>query len=95
MSAFKSEEVSRALKRKGFAVHAATHPVYYQFVHEGVETNVGTFMSHNSQDINAHLQSSMARQIGLKVREFQDLIRCPLSHEKLHRILVDRGMIEI
>ena len=95
MSVFKSAEVSRALKRKGFAAHSYTHHVYYQFVCEGLETNVGTYMSHNSQDINDHLQGCMARQLGLKIREFQDLIRCPLSHEKLHRILVDRGMIEI
>ena len=95
MSVFKSEEVSRTLKRKGFAVHASTHHIYYQFVYDGEETTVGTFMSHNSQDINDHLQSSMARQLGLKIREFQDLIRCPLSHEKLYGILVDRGIIEL
>ena len=82
MSVFKSAEVSRSLNRKGFASNRQSHHVYFRLVHNGTPTEAVTYMSHGGEELNDYLQSRMAKQLGLKIREFQDLVRCPLTHEE-------------
>lgn len=94
MSAFKASEVSRSLSRKGFVSSSESHHVYFRLVHNGVVTEAVTYMSHGGKEIDDYLQGRMARQIGLKLAEFQELIRCPLSHEELLKILIERGKIQ-
>ena len=91
---FRSGEVQRALLRKGFVSDSRSHHIYFSLVRDGQDTEAETYLSHGGQDINDYLQGRMAKQLGLKTREFQDLVRCPLSHDKLLNILIDRGMIK-
>ena len=93
MSVFKSAEVSGSLNRKGFISSRQSHHVYFRLVHDGTPTEAVTYMSHGGHDINDYLQGRMAKQLALKLPEFQELIRCPLSRDKLLKLLIERGKI--
>lgn len=92
MSVFKPGDVSRSLSRKGFVV-TNTHHVYFRLFNNGSKTEAVTYISHGSKSIDQYLQARMAKQLGLTVREFQDLVRCPLTQGKLVEILAERGKL--
>lgn len=94
MSVFQSGEVKRALIRKGFVSDSRSHHIFFSLVRNGQETEAETYISHGRHEIDNYLQGRMAKQLALKLAEFQELIRCPLSYEKLLKLLIDRGKIK-
>jgi len=92
VSVFKTADVSHSLTRKGFVV-VNSHHVYFRLMNKGSQTDAVTYMSHGSKSIDQYLQARMAKQLGLTAREFQDLVRCPLTQEKLVEILAERGRL--
>ncbi len=93
MSVFRSGEVQRALLRKGFVSDSRLHHIFFSLVLDGQETEAETYISHGRHEIDNYLQGRMAKQLALKLSEFQELIRCPLSYDKLLKILIERGKI--
>jgi len=94
VSAFQSGEVKRALLRKGFVSDSRSHHIFFSLVRSGQETEAETYISHGRHEIDNYLQGRMAKQLALKLSEFQELIRCSLSYDKLLKLLIDRGKIK-
>lgn len=95
MSTFKGAEVERVLLRKGFERDdKSSHHTYFRFRPGGLPTSVSTYMSRGGGDVDAYLQSQMAKQLGLKRKELEEFIRCTLSESDLLQILVKRGIVK-
>lgn len=92
MSDFKSEEVSRALRKKGFSA-VNSHHIFFRLTSDGSKAEARTYISHGAKSISSFLQGKMAKQLGLTVAEFHDLVRCPLTEDKLRQILKKRGKL--
>ena len=90
----KQRDVESALQAKGFRVRDRRHRFFVYYSKVGRPTPVQTMVSHGSQrDIGPDLSARMARQCGLTRREFDELVRCPLSRDEYERKLVDAGVI--
>ena len=68
-----------SLKKKGFEVHEGDHTFLAYVMQDGRQTCLVTKLSHSGKDVSKILVGKMARQCGLTVREFHDLVDCPLS----------------
>ena len=87
----RSNDVARALKRKGFAEEISGHHVYYWYVTEdGLRSAVNTRISHGgSHDIGDTLLGLMAKQCKLPKRHFVELVDCTLDQPGYEKILRD------
>ena len=88
-------KVRQNLLKKGFVeVQGAKH-VFYDFTPDGALTEIRTFMSRNNQDLNNTLLSAMKNQLGFdSMRDFLDLIDCPMSEEDYIRILKGKNLLK-
>ena len=88
----KARTIESALLAKGFRRHDSRHRQFVFIDDDGRPTNVRTLLSHGgNRDVGAPLLAEMARQCRLRRREFDDLIRCPLTRERYRELLVERG----
>ena len=88
----KARAIESALLAKGFRRHDSRHRQFVYFDDNGRPTNVRTLLSHGgNRDVGARLLGEMARQCRLTRREFDDLVRCPLTREGYRSLLVERG----
>lgn len=71
--------VERALLDKGMERDESHHHMFSKKI-DGV-THLVTRVSHGSKEINDHLGGLMGKQLCLQLREFWDLVDCPLSEE--------------
>lgn len=72
-------DVERALLDKGMERDENHHHMFRKTI-DGV-TQLVTRISHGSTEINDHLASLMGKQLCLQLREFWDLVDCPLTEE--------------
>jgi len=88
-------KVRQNLLKKGFVeVQSAKH-IYYDFEPCGNLTEIKTFMSRNNQELNNTLLAEMKKQLRFdKMRDFLDLIDCPLSEEDYIEILKGKNLIQ-
>lgn len=92
MNSYKTKDIESALSKKGFQVHQSKHKIYILYVN-GKKTNVRTFVSHGIKEYGKTLISKMRNQLYLSREEFDDLVSCPLTEEKLLEIYIDRNKI--
>lgn len=71
--------VRQALLAKGAIPDETHHHMFHKRI-EGV-THLVTRMSHGAREINDGLGKAMAAQCCLQLREFWDLVDCPMSQE--------------
>jgi hypothetical protein len=89
----KTREIATNLQRKGFHKIQRNHTFYFLYVN-GKKTSVRTKISHGAEEYPASLLKQMAKQLFLSSTEFDDLITCPLTYEKLVEILVVKGVLQ-
>jgi len=88
-------KVRQNLLKKGFIEVQETKHIAYEFTPDGTMTNIRTFTSRNNQDLNDLLLSDMKKQLKLdKMRDFIDLIDCPLSKEDYIKILKAKNLLK-
>lgn len=92
MTVFKAKDVKSSLSKKGFIDEGGDHHYFVYYV-DGKRTQVFTKTSRNDQDINDNLISMMAKQTHLSIKDFKDLINCPLSKECYKEILKNNNII--
>jgi len=81
---FDTRTISSSLKKKGFDENKSSNHSRYEYIStSGVHTEFRTHMSHANpgHEIGPSLIAMMSRQVGLSKKDFEDLIRCPLSRE--------------
>lgn len=85
-------DVEGALRRKGFIEDNGKHRVFRLYTENG-KTSIVTHTSHGSpkEDLGPVLISKMSKQLYLTKQEFCDLVRCPLTKERLQSVLRERG----
>ena len=89
----KARAVEAALLRKGFRlVTNGRHRKFEYGALGGNTTAVRTSMSHGAnRDLSDDLLGKMARQVRLSRREFDELVRCPMSQSRYEGLLARRG----
>lgn len=97
MSELSSKKVESALLKKGFRYDkdktaSMSHRAFYFYDLDGNKTSIRTHLSHNSQPINDHLISCMAKQLKLKNNQFKDMINCHINHEQYQNILIKKSL---
>ena len=88
MAVRRVSDVERALLDKGMERDDAHHHMYRKTIN-GV-THLVTRISHSSREINDGLANLMAKQLCLRLREFWDLIDCPLSETRWDQLIEER-----
>ena len=92
MTPRKTRDLERGLLGKGFARDNTHHEMYWLHV-AGKRTSVRTRISHGAREYGENLLGQMARQVGLRRGEFDDLIECPMTEDEYVGLLVERGRI--
>lgn len=92
MNSYKTKDIESALSKKGFQVHQSKHKIYILYI-DGKKTNVRTFVSHGIKEYGKTLINRMRNQLHLSREEFDVLVSCPLTEEKLLQIYMDRNKI--
>lgn len=83
-----TRKVAAALVAKGMSVDQNHHTMYRKSV-DGVTTLV-TRISHGSTEIGDSLGKRMANQCALQLREFWDLVDCPMSESQWDALVRQR-----
>lgn len=83
-----ASDVEHALEAKGMERDESHHHMFRKRV-EGVTTLV-TRMSHNAQEVDDGLAGMMSKQLCLQLKEFWELIDCPMTQEKWEEIVAER-----
>lgn len=90
---FNHRDVEKALRKKGFKQIPTDHNSFVLIDREGKRTLIRTKTSHNKQDIDSYLINKMCKQLHLSKKDFEDLIRCPLSKDKYFSMMEQAGNI--
>ena len=80
--------VAAALEAQGMERDENHHHMFRKQV--GGVTTVVTRISHNSKDIDDGLGRLMGKQLCLNLREFWELIECPLSEDDWDALVAER-----
>lgn len=90
-------QVENALERKGFRRSNSDHRkfIYYES-QRGTKTGVWTKTSHGGgyKNISTHNLHQMAKQCAISLRQFLDLVECPLSRMDYEQLLVEKGKVK-
>lgn len=81
-------DVAEALVAKGMDRDENHHHMFRKQV-DGV-TRLVTRISHGSDEINDHLGKLMGNQLCLQLKEFWNLVDCPLSEEEWDQLVAER-----
>jgi hypothetical protein len=88
-SALSQDEIEAGLGRKGFCRSHTDHRYFVLYVNGKREA--ATFLSHGkNRDVGAPLLNAMAKELGLTIKEFVDLVKCPLSTEEFMAMKKER-----
>jgi hypothetical protein len=88
MATQRATTVASALEAKGMERDENHHHMFRKQV--GGVTTLVTRISHNSKDINDGLGRLMGKQLCLNLKEFWELIECPLSEEQWDAVVAER-----
>jgi hypothetical protein len=83
-------EVAKALEEKGMECDEAHHHMFRKTL-DGVTTLV-TRLSHSGGEVDDGLGKMMANQCCLQLREFWNLVDCPLSADEWDKLVAERCM---
>lgn len=81
-------EVEQALKAKGMERDENHHHMFRKTI--GGVTTLVTRLSHDGGDIDDGLAKLMGNQLCLQLKEFWELIDCPLSKEDWEKVVRER-----
>jgi predicted RNA binding protein YcfA (HicA-like mRNA interferase family) len=84
--------VAAGLESKGFRRENSKDVHYRLFVH-GKKTIIYTMISHGEKEIHDGLLGTMARQVKLTRKQFNDLIECPLTIDQYIELLRKQSVI--
>jgi|GEM_PF-1800081 len=90
-----SKTVIAGLEKKGFrAMRKTKHVMYVYYTTSGKKTPIRTQVSMSpGKELSASLIALMSIQVKLKVSEFEDLCKCPLSQDNYESKLCSEGCI--
>jgi len=86
MTTRKIDKVYSNLCRKGF-VKRETHHTVLELRIDGQRTNIYTYMSHGSKEIDNYLIREMSEQLKVNKKEFLEFIDCVMTQEEYVDIL--------
>lgn len=81
-------DVAQALEAKGMERDESHHHMFRKTM-EGVTTLV-TRLSHDGGEVDDGLAKLMSNQLCLKLKEFWDLVDCPLSEAEWEKVVAER-----
>jgi hypothetical protein len=81
-------DIETALEAKGMERDESHHHMFRKTM-AGVTTLV-TRVSHSGGDVDDGLAKMMGNQLCLQLKEFWDLVDCPLSEEEWEKIVAER-----
>jgi hypothetical protein len=90
----KTTKLRKALLSKGFKKENQHHEMYWYLV-GNKRTSVRTRISHGEREYGDPLLGEMAKQLGLKREEFDDLVECPLDELRYREILLQQQRISL
>jgi hypothetical protein len=90
-------DVEAAIEQKGFMPSEGDHSFFTYHTQAGQKTSVWTKTSRGIKykTLGDALVSAMAKQCGLTNGQFKQFIECSLTQERMERILVDAGRINV
>jgi len=97
MSVLSRSKVIKSLCKKGFKKNKSGDHTYFHYYHEGKNAGIHTWVSHGGShtDIDVSLQKQMKNQLRLStVKDFQDLINCPMKEEQYRAIIISAGYLK-
>ncbi|MCI4326746.1 MAG: hypothetical protein L3K16_03805, partial [Thermoplasmata archaeon] len=91
----KRRTIVAALESKGFVAESRKKHVRYHFLVDGKDTGSFTFVSHGPgrEELGDSLLRAMANEIGVKKREFEQLVDCSWSEADLKAELGRQGVL--
>ena len=95
MPSFKHRLIDKRLTSKFLFIVRNNNDIYYDLYHDG-ERVLETKLSHQSRntDVNKSLVGSMAKQMGLSGKQFQDAMQCRLSRDDYMKVLAEKGLLQ-
>jgi hypothetical protein len=87
------KDIEQGLLSKGFEKTESDHHRFIYWSLEGKKSTAATKTSHSGKDIVDSILSQMAKQCGLTMKLFRDLVDCPLSREDYEAKLRERGWL--
>lgn len=92
MAKHKTKDIEASLSKKGFQI-INTHHKRYIYYANGKKTGITTFISHGKKEYGDILLSKMKKQLKLSRQQFDEMVTCHLTKEKLHDVYSDNGLI--
>ena len=86
----KRKDVESALVSKGFVQNDTHHHMFVYYTRAGKKTTLRTRTSHGMREIGDNLLGQMAKQCGLRKKDFLDLVDCPLNRAGYEEQVKDR-----
>ncbi|WP_407355107.1 hypothetical protein [Methanolobus sp. WCC5] len=86
MATFKPKDIESALSKKGFHAKPDGHHRLYVYYLEDGKIAARIFVSHGKKEYGSILLNRMKNQLHLSKEQFNDLLKCPLTKEKLQGI---------
>ncbi|WNY28028.1 hypothetical protein MmiEs2_02080 [Methanimicrococcus stummii] len=83
---YKTRDIESALLKKGFKEYNKKHHKYYIWQNKGRKSTVQTFISRGMVEYNGPILFSMIKQLQLENEQFDELINCPLTKERLEEL---------
>jgi len=91
MASLKAKKVVASLLKKGF-VKDECHHHYFEFWHMG-NLVARTYTSHNNEDINDFLISTMRKQCLMEKEFFLEFVKCTKTLQDYIQLLSDNNQI--
>ena len=94
MSTYPTRAIRNALLAKGYE-EEYTHHIVFRLVVRGQRTEIRTRLSHGAREYGSSLLAQVARQMGLRRKELDAFLQCPMDHEQYVRLLQERGALKV
>jgi hypothetical protein len=89
MATLRTRDVDRALIGKfGFDKIETHHHVYRLWL--GGKLAARTYISHGERELSRYHVGQMAKQMQLRLSEFEDAVNCPLTRQDYYNLLYER-----
>jgi len=93
MSSYKTKDIESALLIKGFRFENKKRHKTYRYYAGDKKTGIMTIFSRGKNEYSDHLLAAVRNQISLTQSEFDDLVKCPLTKEKLHELYLEKEVV--
>lgn len=90
----RTKDIGKKLQQKGFKREERGH-IYFILYYNNKKTSVYTKLSHSIKEYGKPLLNQIAHQLSLTNEQLDKFLSCPLTHDDLVKILVDKGRIRI